>query len=71
MSLIKPTKGDYDWDVTLNTALDYLDSKTVTVVAVPSTASSTGVVGNIAYNTTHLFVCVATNTWVKIARVAF
>ena len=71
MSVTKPTKGDYDWDVSLNAALDYLDAKTVTVVAVPSTSSSTGVVGNIAYNSTHLFVCVGTNSWIKVARVAF
>ena len=71
MSVTKPTKGDYDWDVSLNSALDYLDAKTVTVVAVPSTNSSTGVVGNIAYNSTHLFVCVGTNSWIKVARVAF
>jgi hypothetical protein len=71
MSVTKPTKGDYDWDVTLNTALDYLDAKTVSVVAVPSTATSTGTVGQIAYNSTHLFVCVGTNSWVKVARVAF
>lgn len=72
MPLSKPVKGQYNWDVTLNTALDYLDAKnTVSVVAVPSTATSTGSVGQIAYNSTHLYVCVATNTWVKVARVAF
>ena len=71
MSVTKPTKGDYDWDVTLNTALDYLDARTVSVVAVPSTATSTGTVGQIAYNSTHLFVCVGTNSWIKVARVAF
>jgi hypothetical protein len=71
MSVTKPTKGDYDWDVTLNTALDYLDARTVGVVAVPSTATSTGTVGQIAYNSTHLFVCVGTNSWIKVARVAF
>ena len=71
MALVKPTKGDYDWDVSLNTALDFLNAKTVNVVAVPTTASSTGVVGSIAYNTTHLFVCVGTDSWIKVARVAF
>ena len=71
MALVKPTKGDYDWDVTLNTALDYINAKAVNVVTVPETASSTGVVGNIAYNSTHLFVCVATDSWIKVARVAF
>lgn len=72
MPLSKPVKGQYDWDVTLNTALDYLDGKaTVSVVSVPATATSTGSIGQIAYNTTHLYVCVATNTWVKVARASF
>lgn len=72
MPLSKPVKGQYDWDVTLNTALDYLDGKaTVSVVAVPSTASSTGSIGQIAYNSTHLYVCVATNTWIRVLRAAF
>ena len=71
MSVTKPTKGQYNWDVTLNTALDYLDNRTSRVVSVPETASSTGAVGQIAYNSTHLFVCVGTNTWVKVAREEF
>ena len=72
MPLSKPTKGQYDWDVTLNTALDYLDGKaTVSVVAVPATDSSTGSIGQIAYNSTHLYVCVATNTWIRVLRAAF
>jgi hypothetical protein len=71
MPIVKPVKGAYDWDVSLNAALDALDAKTVTVVTVPTTSTSTGVVGNIAYNSTHLFVCVGTNSWIKVARVAF
>lgn len=72
MPLSKPVKGQYDWDTTLNAALDYLDGKaTVSVVAVPATASSTGSIGQIAYNTTHLYVCVATNTWIRVLRAAF
>lgn len=36
----------------------------VTVVA-PSTAGSAGKAGQIAYDATHFYVCVATNTWVR------
>lgn len=41
------------------------------VVAVPSTVSSAGTVGSIAVNTTHLYVCVATNTWRRVAITTF
>jgi len=34
-------------------------------VAAPSTASSAGVAGQWAYDATHIYVCVATNTWVR------
>jgi hypothetical protein len=35
--------------------------------AVPATATSTGIVGQVAYNATHFYVCTATNTWVRAA----
>lgn len=35
--------------------------------SVPSTATSGGTLGTITYNTTHLYVCVATNTWRRIS----
>jgi hypothetical protein len=34
-------------------------------VAAPSTATSTGIKGQIAYDATHFYVCIATNTWVR------
>lgn len=72
MPLSKPVKGEYNWDVKLNTALDYLDGKhTISVVSVPANASSTGSIGQIAYNSNYVYICVATNTWVKVSRVAF
>jgi hypothetical protein len=46
-------------------SIDYKLRQKATVVSVPSTATSTGTAGQIAYNTTHLYVCVATNTWVR------
>ena len=39
------------------------DTNVVTKVAVPSTASSTGIAGQIAYSSSYIYVCVATNTW--------
>lgn len=33
--------------------------------AAPSTASSTGTAGQITFDATHIYVCVATNTWVR------
>ena len=33
--------------------------------AVPSTASSTGTAGDIAWDASYFYVCVATNTWVR------
>lgn len=41
------------------------------LVAAPSTASSTGVAGQIAYDATHIYVCVATNTWVRATLATF
>ena len=35
--------------------------------SVPSTASSTGVAGTLAYDSSYLYVCVATNTWNRVA----
>lgn len=34
-------------------------------VAAPSTATSTGVKGQVAYDSTHFYQCIATNTWVR------
>jgi len=31
----------------------------------PATASSTGTAGTVAYDATHIYVCIATNTWVR------
>jgi len=43
------------------------DAAVVSRTAVPSTATSTGTVGQIAFDTTHLYVCVATDTWRRVA----
>jgi hypothetical protein len=31
----------------------------------PATASSAGVAGQIAYDSTHIYVCIATNSWIR------
>lgn len=41
------------------------------LVATPGTASSTGVAGQIAYDATHIYVCVAANTWVRATLASF
>lgn len=41
------------------------DTNIVTKTSVPSTSSSTGVAGQIAYDNTHIYVCISTNTWVR------
>lgn len=37
----------------------------------PATAASAGTPGMIAYDATHLYVCVATNTWVRVTLATF
>ena len=40
---------------------------TLVVVDVPSTPTSTGVVNEVAFDATHFYICIATNTWVRAA----
>lgn len=71
MAITIPAVGDSNWGPVLNTALTSLDTRTSAVEAkfraVPSTAGSTGVAGQIAYDSTYLYICVATNTWKRVA----
>ena len=41
------------------------------LVAAPAAAGSAGVAGQIAYDATHIYVCVATNTWVRALLATF
>lgn len=43
----------------------------ITSNTAPTTSASLGTVGQIAVDTTYLYVCVATNTWKRIALEAF
>lgn len=38
---------------------------------VPATATSDGVAGDMAYSTTHLYICVSANLWRRVAVSAF
>ena len=54
----------------LNANADILDAAAL-IVAAPATATSTGIAGQIAYDATHFYVCVATNTWVRALLATF
>lgn len=40
-------------------------------VAVPVLATSSGIAGQMAYSTTHLYVCVSPDTWKRVALSTF
>ena len=40
-------------------------------VTAPGTSSSTGVAGQWAYDATHIYVCIATNTWCRATIATF
>lgn len=71
MTIVKPTKGQLNWDIPLNTALDNLDSRLTVVeswVTAPAHPTSSGSKGQCAYDANYVYFCVATNTWVRVAR---
>lgn len=46
-------------------ALAAINANGIALVSAPATAGATGTAGSIAYDATHIYVCVATNTWVR------
>jgi hypothetical protein len=54
----------------VNANADILDSAAI-IVAAPATATSTGKPNQIAYDATHIYVCVAVNTWVRALLATF
>jgi len=48
----------------ISEALAKLDDAAI-VVAAPATATSAGSPGQIAYDATHFYVCIASNSWVR------
>lgn len=54
----------------INANAAILDNAAI-VVAAPASATATGVAGQIAYDATHIYVCVATNVWVRAVLATF
>lgn len=48
-----------------------IDGKLNTWVAAPASAVSTGTAGQLAYDSSWLYVCVATDTWVRMAMLTW
>ena len=46
-------------------------SGAATVVAAPATAASAGTPGQIAYDATHIYICIATNSWIRAVAAAW
>lgn len=44
---------------------------TSALVSAPGTATSAGVAGSIAYDATHIYVCVSSNVWVRATLATF
>lgn len=40
-------------------------------VAAPALATSPGVAGQVAYDNTHFYVCISSNTWVRVTLATF
>jgi len=47
------------------TALQATLATTPTIVGVPVSHTAAGTAGQIAYDNTHLYVCIATNSWIR------
>ena len=54
----------------VNANADALDGAAI-IVAAPGSATATGKAGQIAFDATHIYVCVATNTWVRTTLATF
>jgi hypothetical protein len=61
---------DITWDSWTNVInipfLTALQAQQIVFVSVPATTTSSGTTGEIAANTTHLYICIATNTWRRV-----
>ena len=58
-------------NVAINALNRTISTKFPDWVAVPATASSTGVAGQVAYDGTHFYVAVSANTWVRTTLSTF
>lgn len=69
--VIEPTEDTY-FVVTDNQLVRRVNSSDVLIkVDIPLTSTSTGTANNIAFNSNYLYVCVAENTWKRIALTSF
>lgn len=55
-------QGSSTFQVTVESVVDLANTNSV-----PTTATSTGTKGQIAFDSTHMYICSATNTWKRIA----
>lgn len=55
----------------INNLSQSVNNKFPNWVAVPATATSTGVAGQVAYSTTHFYICVSANLWRRVSIGAF
>ena len=54
------------WYMVSNNGCKFGSSTPVFAATIPGTASSTGKAGTIAYDSSYLYVCIATNTWKRV-----
>lgn len=71
-----PAHGTNNWDVQVNNAFyaleDRLDLlKGWVVVPVPGSSTATGVLGQVAIDSTYLYICIANNTWRRVTLAAW
>lgn len=55
----------------INTNFANLNTDKIQWSAVPATAGAAGTAGQVAYESGYLYVCVATNTWLRVAIVTW
>jgi hypothetical protein len=58
-------KNNFSVALTEISALQANSAISLTTTTVPASHSDAGIPGQIAYNSSYLYVCVATNTWVR------
>jgi hypothetical protein len=71
LGLTRVTQDLFDPTVdAVNSNAAILDAAAL-IVAAPALATSAGKAGQIAYDATHIYVCVALNTWVRALLATF
>ena len=68
-----PVAHQVEWDGTFmyNVTAGAVRSQQAAFIPAPATATSTGTAGQVAYDSTSIYVCVAANTWRKAALATF